>query len=411
MTANRWGLLERFGVELEYMIVDTGSLQVRPIADKIVHAIGLSPKNEVKHGSLRWSNELVLHVIELKTDGPVRRLDGLAERFQNEVQFLNEMLAEYACMLLPTAMHPWMNPLTETKLWPHGNRTIYETFDQIFGCRGHGWSNLQSTHLNLSFGDATEFKRLHDAIRLVLPLLPALAASSPFEEGKFSGHLDRRLENYRQNCARLPSVTGKVVPEAIGSPEAYETQILQTIARDVKPFDTKQVLHPEWVNARGAIPRFSRGAIEIRVLDIQENPAMDLAILEATVGLLRAFLAESFVSNTDQHAISTEVLAELFLAVVAKGRAARVTDSALLRAYGKSGKKAHSVGDLIAAMLEKTTPKASPWRPAVDAILEHGNLAERLRKAAGTSHSQILLREIYEELASCLATGEPFRLD
>lgn len=408
--ANNWGLFERFGVELEYMIVDTGSLQVRPIADKIVHAIGLTPKNEVKHGNLRWSNELVLHVIELKTDGPARRLDGLAERFQREVRFLNEMLAEYACMLLPTAMHPWMDPNVETKLWPHGNRTIYEAFDRIFGCRGHGWSNLQSTHLNLSFATPEEFARLHRAIRLVLPLLPALAASSPFEEGKVGEHLDRRLENYRNNCARIPSITGSVVPEAVSSPAEYGHVVLDRIVSDLAPYDPERILHPEWVNARGAIPRFSRGAIEIRVLDIQENPAMDLAILEATVAILRAFVAEQFVSTEEQHAVPTDALAKLFLATVREGRKTPVSHPAILQAYGKSGKRTRTVEELLAGLVEKVASDQTPWRTPVDKLIEQGNLAERLRKAAGPAPSRARLREIYAELASCLATGEPFRL-
>jgi len=46
-------------------------------------------------------------------------------------------------------------------------------------------------------------------IRLVLPLLPALAASSPFQDGQSTGCLDNRLENYRRNCARIPSITGR----------------------------------------------------------------------------------------------------------------------------------------------------------------------------------------------------------
>ena len=82
-------------------------------------------------------------------------------------------------ILLPTAMHPWMDPHTETLLWPHGNRDIYHTYNRIFNCQGHGWSNLQSVHVNLAFKGDEEFGRLHGAIRLLLPLLPALAITSP----------------------------------------------------------------------------------------------------------------------------------------------------------------------------------------------------------------------------------------
>ena len=79
---------------------------------------------------------------------------------------------------------PWMDPERELRLWPHEHSDIYRAFDRIFGCRGHGWANLQSTHLNLPFRGDDEFVLLHDAVRLVLPLVPALAAASPVIDGR-----------------------------------------------------------------------------------------------------------------------------------------------------------------------------------------------------------------------------------
>ena len=54
---------------------------------------------------------------------------------------------------MPGGAHPWMDPARETRLWPHEDNEIYEAFDRIFGCTGHGWSNLQCVHLNLPFDD------------------------------------------------------------------------------------------------------------------------------------------------------------------------------------------------------------------------------------------------------------------
>ena len=121
---------------------------------------------------------------------------------------------------MPTAMHPWMDP-NDVELWPHGTRVIYDTFDRIFSCKGHGWANLQSLQINLPFAGDEEFARLHAAIRFLLPILPGLAASSPIIDGERNGILDNRLVVYRSNCARIPSVTGEVVPEPIGSIGEY----------------------------------------------------------------------------------------------------------------------------------------------------------------------------------------------
>ena len=114
-----------------------------------------------------------------------------------------------AARLMPTGMHPWMNPRAETVLWPDDGSSIYESYDRLFDCRSHGWSNLQSMHINLPFADDEQFARLHAATRLVLPLLPALAASSPVVDGKPTGLMDYRLEAYRTNQARMPSITGR----------------------------------------------------------------------------------------------------------------------------------------------------------------------------------------------------------
>ncbi|MCD8481802.1 MAG: glutamate-cysteine ligase family protein [Verrucomicrobia bacterium] len=408
MPNSTFGLFERFGVELEYMIVDAATLNVRPIADKIVHAIGMDRKNEVKHGSLRWSNELVLHVIELKTDGPSRTLTGLDNLFQEEVRFLNRMLSEYTCCLLPTAMHPWMNPLTETKLWPHGDKTVYETFNRIFDCRGHGWSNLQSTHLNLPFRDDNEFKKLHTAIRLILPILPALAASSPFAEGKRAAKLDMRLEAYRQNCARIPSITGHVIPERVSSRAQYEQEILERIYKDLAPHDPDGVLHDEWVNARGAIPRFSRNTIEIRVLDIQECPAADLAILHFITSILRALVNENLASYELQKKLMVTDLEEIFLNCITTAEDYTVRNEEYLRALGMSAEKPASVGDILWHLLAKVSTPTAEWRKTIEFILRKGCLSRRIRKQVGKETSPVKLREVYHQLADCLHKGDLF---
>ena len=74
------------------------------------------------------------------------------------------------------------------RLWPHENREVYDAFDRIFSCKGHGWANLQSMHINLPFADDAEFGRLHAAIRFLMPLMPGLTASSPVMDGVVDRH-------------------------------------------------------------------------------------------------------------------------------------------------------------------------------------------------------------------------------
>ncbi|MEQ8767131.1 MAG: glutamate-cysteine ligase family protein, partial [Planctomycetota bacterium] len=264
----RWPyrLFEGVGVELEYMIVDAETLSVRPIADQLIEAETGEPGSDAERGPIAWSNELALHVIELKSQGPAKSLAEWPARFQGDLAHIDELLGRFGARLMPSGMHPWMNPDEELRLWPHECGPIYQTFHRIFDCRGHGWSNLQSTHLNLPFSNAGEFAQLHAAIRVLLPILPALTASTPVFDGRLTERKDNRLAFYSRNARRVPSVTGRVVPEPVDSPESYERDILQRIYRDLAPHDPEGTLRHEWANARGAIARFERGAIEIRIL-------------------------------------------------------------------------------------------------------------------------------------------------
>src|SRR5690606_24570983 len=71
MTAKKLSLFEGFGIELEYMIVDRERLDVLPAADRVLEREAGAPVHEVEVGPVAWSNELVAHVIEIKTNGPI----------------------------------------------------------------------------------------------------------------------------------------------------------------------------------------------------------------------------------------------------------------------------------------------------------------------------------------------------
>ena len=275
-------LFAGYGVELEYAIVDRDDLRVRPICDLLLAEAAGTGKvgaSQAHRGPVDWSNELCLHVVELKTAGPASDLtDALAEAFTAELRQAAAWLAPHRATILPGAMHPTMDPATDTRVWPHAGNEIYGTYDRIFGCSGHGWANLQSAHLNLPFHGDDEFGRLHLAIRAVLPLLPALAASSPMMDGRVTGVLDNRLAVYRENQRRLPSIIGHVVPEPVTTKARHEAEILAPMYAEIAPLDPEGELQDEWLNSRGAIARFQRDAIEIRLLDVQETPYADLAI-------------------------------------------------------------------------------------------------------------------------------------
>lgn len=414
--ARRLRLFEAWGIELEYMIVDRRTLAVRPISDELLAAAAGARVSDHSDGDIDWSNELALHVIELKTAGPAPRLVGLPESFGASLRRIDALLAPLGARLLPTAMHPWMDPQREMRLWPHDNQEIYATFDRIFDCRGHGWSNLQSMHVNLPFGDDTspvgEFARLHAAVRAVLPILPALAASSPIVEGRVTGKLDTRLDVYRHNAHNVPIVSGRVVPENAATREQYEREILGRIFAAMAPHDPAGLLRHEWCNSRGAIARFDRHAIEIRVLDVQETPRADLAIAALVSSAVESLANARHASLAEQQACELDALAELLTRGIERGEQARVSDPAYLALFGWKGGPT-SAGELWRHIAADTLSgeRQAAFGPALATILERGPLARRILRAVGPEPAQERLREVWGELADCLLEDRLFEPD
>lgn len=371
-------LFEVFGVELEYMIVERDSLDVRPVADRVLQAAAGEIVNDVELGQISWSNELALHVIELKTTQPAPSLAPLADAFSDSLAHMQGYLRDLQTRLLSTAMHPWMDPDREMRLWPHEYNPVYEAYNRIFDCRGHGWANLQSVHLNLPFADDNQFGRLHAAIRILLPLLPALAASSPVVAGALTGFADNRMRFYRHNSQRIPSLTGQVVPEAVFNRADYDQHIFQVMYQDIAPFDTDQILCHEWLNSRGAIARFDRNAIEIRVLDVQENPAADIAICEAVVAILKLLVSERWTSYAEQQQVSTAALAQLLDATIRQAEQAEVESPLILRQFGLEHTP-QSAQSLWQFLIEQVADQITHIKP-LHTILEQGPLARRIER-------------------------------
>lgn len=401
------------GIELEYAIVAADTLDVLPIADWLLAQDAAASATDVVRGTYGWSNELVLHVIEIKNLAPAATLVGVADGFAAEVSAIDAVLSKRGARLLPGAMHPWMNPVTQTQLWPHENAPIYRQFDRIFDCARHGWANLQSMHVNLPFAGDAEFSRLHAAIRLVLPIIPALAASSPFVDGVDAGCTDGRMAAYRDNAADFPAIGGEVIPPTMCSRAQYEAQILAPAYRAIAPHDPQALLQHEWLNAHGAIARFDRNAIEIRVTDTQECPRADIAIAGAIAAVVHMLYDEHSASLAMQQACTTEVLVTLLQRCIAFGETACIdgpAGTAYLRLLGYPA-AACSGRQLWHYLIENlpVAPGIGGTDPgALGHILEQGTLATRLRRAAGAQPSHARLRAVYGELADCLQARRMF---
>lgn len=412
MTDKPLSLFEGYGIEIESVVVDKETLEVRPVVDQLLREAGGLGEwiEDYDDGAIGWSNELVAHVVELKTNGPAPTFDGLVADFRASAGRADALLKRTSqARLMPTGMHPWMDPRVETKLWPHESGPVYREYHRLFDCFRHGWANVQSVHLNLPFADETEFARLMAASRLVLPLIPALAASSPIVEGRVTGLLDNRLEFYRTNAQRVPAMAGEVIPEPVYGIAEYRDKILAAVDRGLGEIDADEILRGrEWTNARGAIARFDRNAIEIRLIDAQECAAADLAVAALVSAVVRALVEERWASFERQCAVPSRALVDLLAASVRDGPRVEAVPAEIGSLFGVEAGKCATLGRVWESLAESTFDGPSELEPALQVILREGVLAERILTALGPAFDRSRLRAVYAELCECLASGRSF---
>lgn len=372
-------LLSVFGVEIEYAIVSPPAYGVSAVAEKLVASLGGDANAHPSEGGVELDNELAAHVLELKGEKPFASLSSALPGFAAMARRVDSALRPLGGRLLPGAMHPFMNPETDSRLWSAEDNEIYAAYDRIFSCKGHGWFNLQSVHLNLPFNGDAEFARLHGAIALVLPLLPAAAAASPAVEGKLSDWQDARLKQYALNQRKIPEIAGDLVPEAVGSEQEYREKILAPMYKAIAPFDAEGLLQDEWLNSRAAIARFDRSAIEIRCLDSQECPLADLAMAHLAAGLVRRLCYGSADPLALHRQVPAGLLKAFFMASAEKGHGAAVPEGYPWQAFGLA-KKPATVGEALLALAPGCTEGAPAGdaellQPTLETILRRGNLS------------------------------------
>tara|TARA_R110002049_G_scaffold292708_7_gene477346 strand:- start:10312 stop:11538 length:1227 start_codon:yes stop_codon:yes gene_type:complete len=407
--SKKYHLFEVYGIELEYMLINTDNFKVAPIVDVLLTQKNGSLTADINNGEIAWSNELVAHVIELKTNGPTKNLNRLSKLFHTNITEINTLLKPLNAQLLPTAAHPLMNPVTDTVLWKHSYSEVYELYNRIFNCKGHGWSNVQSTHINLPFYDDDEFEKLHAAIRIILPLIPGLCASSPILEGKDTGFKDTRLEYYKTNQKEIPEMTGLVIPERVFSKLEYYSTIFEPINKAIKPKDTNNILDHHFLNSRGAIARFDRNAIEIRLVDIQECPKADIAICVLLIETLKLLVYKKLATLKEQKSWVKEDLFNILNPIIKDAEKKTISNIAYLQLFHLNTPT--TVQNIWKHLYHLAKPNIHKSHyNAIETILNEGTLATRLLKAIDADYSEKNITAVYSKVATCLQENELFKV-
>jgi hypothetical protein len=178
--------------------------------------------------------------------------------------------------------------------------------------------------------------------------------------------------------------------------------------QQIAPFDSRGVLQDEFLNARGAIARFSRGAIEIRVLDVQECPQADIAIATLIVEVLKLLVAEHWTETADQQSVGIDPLESVLLAAINDADRAVVESPDLLRHFGVT-ESSVTLQELWQHLLTATTKSSGvklDHSAALQTIVHQGPLARRMLQRLPAHPEPGDLYQLYAELADCLQHGQ-----
>jgi glutathione synthase/RimK-type ligase-like ATP-grasp enzyme/gamma-glutamyl:cysteine ligase YbdK (ATP-grasp superfamily) len=402
------------GMELEYPIVDR-DLNVASLVEPAFRVLAGRGTSDVSLGAVGFSNEIADHVFEVKTTEPVESLaDAEAVLVEGIRRFQAVLRGEFDARLMPTSMHPWMDP-RRGRTWRRSGSRIYGTYERLFDLRTHGWMNVQANHLSLPMGREVEAVAMYNAAALLIPYLPALAASSPIFEGDLQPAVDNRLAWILEHQARIPESQGQIVPEYVESLGDFRRRILAPMYAALDRLPDTGAIRREFFNARGAVFKASSKRMEVRVLDTQECVRMDVAVNVFVRSSLKHYAERVRAGRMEMP--PHEVLVADFRATIRDGSAARVL-APHFPTLDRDGDGRASVREVLRAVLEGARRAVrrdeTSYLELAARVIETGSLSERIRAEllpyadadddTFTDHA----RRIYIELMDCLEANEPW---
>lgn len=325
------------GVEEELLLID-GEGRLASVAEDVLESVAGTPI------AARVSVEIFTEQIELKT-GICRTPDEAVEQLRE----LRLAVREEGFELLACGLYP-MAAAREAVLVA---KPRYEIVREDLG------SLLRTPpcglHVHVGMPDPETAIKVANAFRLYLPVLQALSANSPFQEGVDSGHASARTQVVR-------SYPRFQVPRGFRDYEDFlEVADQLTTAAGVDDYTYI------WWDVR---PHPRLGTVEVRALDVQTELSFTAAITAliqaiaakeldrpTTCGLHREALEESYFQAAS-HGLKAEILFNTPTLTPARELAAQVLETVRPYARKLGGEKSLA---------------------GIERILEEGNGADRQR--------------------------------
>ena len=228
MTQPTLGAFDAYGIELEYMIVDARHARRRARRRSLLDAM---PAARATAAALRvgWSNEIVLarRRAQERRPRPRSRARCRSRSSRSVARRTARSQPPTRGCCRPACIHGWTRHAS-----PRCGRAAM--LRDLRGVRPHlrlprdtAGRTCRACTSTCRSPTTHKFARLLAAVRLVLPLIPALAASSPYRGWRgrcVSAIIDLRCTPRTPHD--FPQIVGAVVPEPSINRAAYERDIL-----------------------------------------------------------------------------------------------------------------------------------------------------------------------------------------
>ena len=362
------------GAEEEFFLVDpdTRNILTSPVPEIFAECERRIAPHKVPTDFLRSQIETNTRVC-----GSVAEL---ADAMRETRRVVVEAAAEHGAAVMAASTHPFA-AWTDQLVTP---RERYRDFEIVFQESLRRFL-VGGMHIHAGFGDGDSRIRVMTALRRYLPLLHALSASSPFNEGRETG-----FKSFRLNLVGALPRTG--LPGALGSRAEYDE-----LVEGYRRLEFIQNGSELWWDIR---PSHSFPTIELRICDVctRLTDAVSIAALYAC--LIRWLLRRDRDGGLPAEP-PTEIIAENRWIAQRYGVLAFLGDIRGRGGTGSGDGGRIDVGDHAALLVEELAEDAAALECEEELshalrIVQEGSGADRqvdhyrLRRLEGDDHDQAL---------------------
>jgi carboxylate-amine ligase len=258
------------GIEEEFAILDPDTLGLVHRFDELRQA---AADDEILAESI--SGELIESEVEIRSGRGSGFGDAVARQREARSR-LFQLAAEHGARLAATGTHPW-SPWQEQRIIDTDH---YRRVEE--GLKYVAWrNNTFSLHLHVGIRGADRAVAVCDRVREILPELLAVAANSPFLDGRDTGLHSVRSQIFSKSFPRCG------VPDAYGSWATYADYV-ELLVRTGSIQEATEM----WWSVR---PHHSFGTVEVRICDAQTRAEESTAL----AGLVTACVAQAALDYDD----------------------------------------------------------------------------------------------------------------